>query len=174
MKKTSILLISILFLSVLIGQPRTNRMPRNHNKSFGAVGMLNMPQQGSKSQRMEMMMAFKLTEDLGLTPEQADKFFPRMKVHRENMKAIDTEIVSVTEKIRQKVDNTKEISNEELDKVLNEVSALEKQKVDERDRFIVDVKDVLNTQQRAKLAIFKHSFMKDLQQQIRRRSKGRT
>ena len=36
-----------------------------------------------KKEKMEMMMAWKLTEHLKLTNEEAEKFFPRFREHRE-------------------------------------------------------------------------------------------
>ena len=71
MKKIKNLLIAVILFSYAIAQP---------------MGMMNMPnpqmQDGPMRERMEMMMTWKLTNDLDLTTEQAEQFFPRMKEHR--------------------------------------------------------------------------------------------
>lgn len=176
MKKISYLIIIIVLVSISSAQSMEDRMPNPTHKAMGLMNFPNpqMQDRDDMHERMEMMMTWKLTNDLDLTPEQADKFFPRMKEHRKNMQKIDKDIVAATEAIRKKVDDEKEISEKELNKVLVEVIALEKQQVDERNRFFSEVKDILDTTQRAKLAIFKQSFMKDLRKQIRKRPQGRS
>ena len=41
--------------------------------------------QNVKKEKMEMMIAWKLTEYLKLTNEEAENFFPRFREHRETM-----------------------------------------------------------------------------------------
>jgi len=38
-----------------------------------------------RSEKMEMMMVWKLTDELALTTEQAEKFFPRFRQHRQEL-----------------------------------------------------------------------------------------
>jgi len=52
------------------------------------------------------------------------------------------------------------------------VSTLEKQKIDEKNRFMTEMKGVLENSQRAKLAMFKDRFVKDMQEQIRAKRKA--
>ncbi len=172
MKKTIIVILAIVMISSLMAQPRTNRTPRNH-KPMDVVGMKhNMAHPGPQgfgqpSERMEMMMTWKLTEELELTPEQADKFFPRMKVHRENMEKIDIELREAAKDILRKIENGKEISDSELNKMLENATDLERQKIDEKTRFMNGLNGILDNTQRVKLTMFKTKFAKDMQEQIR-------
>ena len=177
MKKTIIVILATVMISSLIAQPRANRMPRNH-KPMGVVGMKdNMAHPGPQgfgqpSERMEMMMTWKLTEELDLTPEQADKFFPRMKVHRENLENIDAELKEAAKDIRRKIEDGKDISDNEFNKMFEMATDLERQKIDERTRFMSELNGILDNTQRVKLTMFKNKFAKDMQEQIRIKRKS--
>ena len=174
MKKTMVILLATVMISSLMAQPGAHQKPRMPHKSFGAIGMAHPRPQGfgQPSKRMEMMMTWKLTEELELTPEQADKFFPRMKAHRDNMEKIDDEIRNVVKYLREKVKDEKDISDSEFSMTIQKVSTLEKQKIDEKNRFMTEMKGVLENSQRAKLAMFKDRFVKDMQEQIRAKRKA--
>lgn len=162
-----ILIIAVL-ASVVVAQPGSKR-------SHGAVNSPNPQMQGDRiEERMEMMMTWKLTNDLDLTSEQAEKFFPRLKEHRENMEKLEEEIYTVSKEIRSKIDKEKEISNAEFKTVLDKVNELEKQKVDEKERFVNELEDILTINQRAKLALFKQYFVRDIRKQIRNRTQEGT
>jgi len=173
MKNTIIVILATLMISSLMAQPRIHHKPRMPHKSFGAIEMAHPGLQGfgQPSERMEMMMTWKLTEELDLTPEQADKFFPRMKVHRENMEKIDDEIRNVVKELQEKVKDDKDISDSEFSSTIQKVSTLEKQKIDEKNRFMVELKGILDNTQRVKLTMFKTKFAKDMQEQIRAKRK---
>jgi len=169
MKKTIIVLLATVMISSLMAQPRAHQKPRMPHKSFGAIGMTHPGPQGfgQPSERMEMMMTWKLTEELELTPEQADKFFPRMKVHRENLESIDAELKEAAKDIRRKVEDGKEISDSDFNKMFEKATDLERQKIDERTRFMSELNGILDNSQRVKLIMFKTKFAKDMQEQIR-------
>ncbi|MFC1565334.1 hypothetical protein ACFL4B_00075 [Candidatus Neomarinimicrobiota bacterium] len=177
MKKTIIVLLATLMISSLMAQPSTNRTPRNH-KPIGVGGMQhNMAHPGLQgfgqpSKRMEMMMTWKLTEELELKPEQADKFFPRMKVHRENMDKIDVEIKRITTGLRVQMKGDEKISDKDFNSYFNNISVLEKQKIDEKTRFMAELNGILDNTQRVKLTMFKTKFAKDVQEQIRAKRKA--
>lgn len=175
MKKTALLIISLIFISTIFAQPRGHHKPRMMNKSFCAIGMRNQGPQGfgQHSDRMEMMMTWKLTEELELTPEQADKFFPRMKAHRDNIEKINAKILETVKDIRRKVEDGKEISDSEFNKMFGKVTALEKQRVDEKTRFITELNGILDNTQRVKLTMFKNKFAREMQEQIQMKRKTR-
>jgi len=175
MKKTTVLILTLIFVSSIMAQPRGHHKPRMMNKSFCAIGMRNQGPQGfgQHSERMEMMMTWKLTEELELTPEQADKFFPRMKAHRDNIEKINAKILETVKDIRRKVEDGKEISDSEFNKMFGEVTVLEKQKVDEKTRFITELNGILDNTQRVKLTMFKNKFAREMQEQIRMKRKSR-
>jgi len=174
MKKIIIVILATLMISSLMAQPRVQHKSRMPHKSFGAIAMAHPGPQGfgQPSERMEMMMTWKLTEELKLTPEQADKFFPRMRAHRDNMEKIDDEIRNVVKDLREKVKDEKDISDSEFSSTIQKVSTFEKQKIDEKNRFMTEMKGILDNTQRVKLTMFKDRFARDMQEQIRARRKA--
>ena len=68
MKKIVIATLSFMIMSFAFAQPGRPRGPG-----------------GQYSERMEMMMIWKLTEHLELSEEQAEKFFPSMRLHQKQV-----------------------------------------------------------------------------------------
>jgi len=163
MKNIRYILVVLVLLSFTIAQP---------------MGMMSLPnpqmQGGKMNERMEMMMTWKLTNDLDLSTDQAEKFFPRMKEHRTNMEIIEEEIISIYEDVKKNIDKGKELSNKEFNDFIDDVNKLEKQKIDERNRFFTELEDILDNSQRIKLVRYKHHFSNELREQIRRRPNKRS
>ncbi|MEE8341782.1 MAG: hypothetical protein V3R52_06770, partial [Candidatus Neomarinimicrobiota bacterium] len=155
----------------ILAQPRGYKKTRMQQKSFGAIGMRKQGPQGfgQHSDRMEMMMTWRLTEELELTPDQADRFFPRMKAHRDNMESIESELRETVKDARRKIEDGKEVTDSDFNNMFGKVAALEKQKVDEKTRFITELNGILDNTQRIKLTMFKTKFAKEMQEQIRRK-----
>ena len=176
MKKTTILILTLLFVSLIMAQPGRHNKIRMTHKSFCAIGMRNQGPQGfgQHSERMEMMITWRLTEELELTPDQADKFFPRMKAHRDNIESIEAEIIETVKDIRRKVEDGKEISDSEFNKMFGKLTVLEKQRVDEKTRFITELNGILDNTQRVKLTMFKNKFAQEMKEQIRTKRKIRS
>jgi len=174
MKKITILILSLLIVSTMIAQPRGHKTMNRPHKSFGAIGMQSGGQQQFRNsgERMEMMMTWRLTEELELSPEQADKFFPRMRAHRENIENIDIEMRDAIKDTRRKIEDEKEISDNEFNKMFQKVADLEKDKIDEKTRFMSELNGILDNTQRAKLTMIKTKIVKDMQEQIRFKRKS--
>lgn len=178
MKTLKYITIVTVLLTFVTAQQTSDQSLQLIHKSFGAFGMMNSPylkfqDHGPSQERMEMMITWKLTEDLNLTPEQADKFFPLMRAHREDVDKIDAKIIAAIKELRDKVEDGKEISNGDLNTTINKVHELEKQKIDEKTRFMIDLKGILDNTQRAKFVTFKNRFTQDLREQIRTRPSKR-
>ena len=94
-----------------------------------------------------------------------------MKAHRNNIESIETEMRETVKDIRRKVEDGKDISDSEFNKMFNKVTALEKQKVDEKTRFITELNGILDNTQRVKLTMFKAKFAREMQDQIRMKRK---
>ena len=125
-----------------------------------------------KKEKMEMMMAWKLTEHLKLTNEEAEKFFPRFREHRETIDAFTDKEKILNSEIKEKIERGDALSNKDLDKLLSELSELERKKIKEKRSFIDDLEGHLNNVQRAKLIGFEHRFRKDVREQLKHHKKG--
>ena len=149
------IILSIMFLSVtmVIGQPEQAVVKE-------------------KKEKMEMMMAWKLTEHLKLTNEEAEKFFPRFREHRETMDAFTDKEKILNAEIKEKIERGDALSNNDLDKLLDELSELERKRIKEKKSFIDGLEGHLNNVQRAKLIGFEHRFRKDVREQLKHHKKG--
>ena len=151
--KNTILSIMLLSLTMVIGQPDQTVVKE-------------------KKEKMEMMMAWKLTEHLKLTNEEAEKFFPRFREHRETMDAFTDKEKKLNSEIKEKIERGDALSNNDLDKLLDELSGLERKRIKEKKLFIDGLEGHLNNVQRAKLIGFEHRFRKDVREQLKHHKKG--
>ena len=151
--KNTILSIMLLSLTMVIGQPEQVVVKE-------------------KKEKMEMMMAWKLTEHLKLTNEEAEKFFPRFREHRETMDAFTDKEKKLNSEIKEKIERGDALSNNDLDKLLDELSGLERKRIKEKKLFIDGLEGHLNNVQRAKLIGFEHRFRKDVREQLKHHKKG--
>lgn len=155
MKRIAIVLAGILLMTSVFAQPGEERGLRPNCQSKMTMNKLEV-----QEYRKEMM-AYQLTERLELTPEQAEQFFPRFREHREEMKVIREDIIEVQNDIRGKIKDGDEISDAELDAVLNKMTALNTKKDKARNLFINSLDDVLDNEQIAKLALMPKQFGKN-------------
>ncbi len=151
MKKTTMLLIGIFLVSSIYAQPGARRSQRA-NCGPNKMGMMNKGDR-DRGENRGQMMAFRLTERLELTSEQAEKFFPRFREHREEMKKLSEQIGDNKKVLREKIKDGKEISDTELSKVLTKVNTLHNQRDGAKYQFINSLGDILDNTQIAKLAM---------------------
>ncbi|MBC8402582.1 MAG: hypothetical protein H8E14_13930 [Candidatus Marinimicrobia bacterium] len=119
--------------------------------------------------RMEMMVVWRLTEHLKLTPEQAEVFFPAMREHREKIKKLNTERVAAGRTMVERAERGETITDKDYKAFLKLISDLEKQKIDLRSDYLNRLDGVLTNTQRVKLMIFDERFKNELQRNIRER-----
>jgi len=158
MKKTIIILTGLILVSTIFAQPRARRNQQNDCRPDKM-----MMDRGERGKDREAMMVYKLTDKLELTSEQAEKFFPRFREHREEMKSMGEEMREVQKDIREKLKDDKKISDSELSKALNKVNALHTKKDQARFAFINSLDDILDNNQIAKLATTPRDLKKQRQ-----------
>ena len=110
---------------------------------------------------IESMMIWKLTKELELGVEQAEKFFPRFREHRVEMENLRKKQRSLAGSIKLNMDNNK-LTSSEVNRIIKETSLLKKRMSDLEEKFLINSGDILNPVQQAKLGVFKHKMMKDL------------
>jgi Spy/CpxP family protein refolding chaperone len=142
---------------------------------IAAAGFAQMHQPMMPSNpQMEGLMIYHMTDYLELTPEQAEQFFPRMRNHQENMKNLFENIRTLSDKTKQCC-RERQISEEELEKIISEYRILENSIREEKERYLEDLKPVLSPSQRAKLIFFEDEFRKELRMKLKQQpnTKGR-
>ena len=152
MKKTTIVITSIIGIGSLLAQPGKPRGPG-----------------GQYSERMEMMMIWKLTDHLELTQDQAEKFFPSMRAHQKQVLKIRKEEKELFTPVYKKVKKGEYISKDEVNKLLNKVATYEQKRSKARIDFVKNSGDILNPTQQVKLLMFDGQ----MKQQVRDRMQDR-
>ena len=122
-----------------------------------------------RSERRESMVIWRLTEDLDLSSEQAEKFFPRFREHREQLDEIGKDERKSLMDVRYKIRDQEELSKSEMERTIKKVSALRKDRVDLETEFILGMDDILTPNQMVKLSVFKQRLMKEMQSEMRDR-----
>ena len=125
--------------------------------------------ENTRSEKRESMVIWRLTEDLDLSSQQAEKFFPRFREHREKLDKIGKEERKSLMEIRFKIRDNEEISKSEMERTIKNVAELRKDRVDLETKFILGMEDILDPNQMVKLSVFKLRLMKEMQGEMRDR-----
>ena len=123
---------------------------------------------------IESMMIWKLTEELELEVDQAEKFFPRFRQHRVEMDNLRKKQRSLAGSLKLNMKNDK-LTSSEVSRIIKETSSLKRKMSDLEEKFLINSGDILNPVQQAKLGVFKHKMMKDLKGKMKnkRSEKGK-
>ena len=105
MKKLAILL---LMTGVVLAQPSMEKPDRN---------------------RLEMMKMWKLTDELELTEEQAEKFFPQYRTLMSDLEDVTKQQHEVMKQIGE-LSKEKEVDGKKLDNLVKQANDFEKKKID--------------------------------------------
>jgi hypothetical protein len=118
--------------------------------------------------RMEMMKIWKLTEYLSLTEAQAEKFFPAMKKHEDDMEKLRIERNELEDEMMNRLNSSKEpLSQTILDEFLKAIETIEFQMYEEKNVFVGRLKNILLNKQVAKMAMFERHFRGEIRDRIR-------
>ena len=130
-------------------------------------------EQGNRKS-IESMMVWKLTEELELEVDQAEKFFPRFRQHRLELENLRKKQRSLAGSLKLNMKNNK-LTSSEVNRIIKETSSLKKEMSDLEEKFLISSGDILNPVQQAKLGVFKHKMMKDLKGKMKnkRSEKGK-
>ena len=150
MKRNVILSIVLMTTGLLLAQPG---MPKGPGGQYG--------------ERMEMMMVWKLTDHLGLSQKQAEKFFPVMREHQKELMKIRKEEMELFDPTFSKVKKGEKVSKSDVNKLLGNIKSFEEKKTKDRIDFIKKSGDILDPTQQVKLLMFAPT----VKQQVQRRMK---
>lgn len=106
-----------------------------------------------------------MVNELDLTESQTAKLFPRMKDHQKEMDKLTKDRVKLMKQFHVKVDDEK-ASTKDTERFVDELSKLEKQRVELKNKFIKSMKDVLKPDQFAQFAVFEERSMGKLRRRL--------
>jgi hypothetical protein len=117
-------------------------------------------------ERIQTMKVWKLTEEVGLTSQQSEKFFPVYNRFQKSLEDIEMKRADLIDKL-EKLTNQSDASDKDLENTMKALGDIPRQIMAERDKFYQDVSGILPLKQQAKLAVFEERFRQRLQQLIR-------
>ena len=129
------------------------------------------PGSGPSGDRLEMMKMWKMTEMLELSEEQASKFFPRYNALQKELRGIGVEHRELLIKMKNMIEQNKDITDKELEEIISRGSELEQDKIDKKQEFFESLNQIFTSNQRAKYYGFELWFKDELRQGLKK--KGR-
>ena len=150
MKKNVILSTLLIATGFLLAQPGKPKGPG-----------------GQYSERMEMMMVWKLTDHLGLSQNQAEKFFPVMREHQKELMEIRKEEKELFEPTFTKVKKGETVSKSDVNRLLGNIKSFEEKKTKGRIDFIKKSGDILDSNQQVKLLMFEPTVKQQIQKRMK-------
>ena len=118
---------------------------------------------GSRSpKKMENMIVWRLTDELDLTTDQAEKFFPRFREHRKSLE----EIARQEREMIANMDRG-DLTKKDVKKVIEEISKLRQNRIELEAGFVLNLDDVLAPYQMIRLGVFKQRMMMEMRGELR-------
>ena len=114
------------------------------------------------SEKMENMIVWRLTDDLDLTTDQAEKFFPRFRDHRKILEEVGKQEREMIANIDREKLNKKDVKN-----TIEEISKLRQKRIELESEFVLGLDDILAPDQMIRLGIFKQRMMMEMRGEMR-------
>ena len=108
-------------------------------------------------EKMESMIVWRLTEDLDLTTDQAEKFFPRFREHRKSLEELGKQEREVIGNIDREKLNKNDVKTR-----IEEISKLRQKRIELESEFVLSLDDVLAPDQMIRLGVFKQRMMMEM------------
>ncbi len=108
-------------------------------------------------EKVENMIIWRLTEDLDLTTNQAEKFFPRFREHRKSLEELGKQEREMIANI-----DSEEPSKKDVKKMIEEISKLRQNRIELESEFVLNLDDVLAPDQMIRLGVFKQRMMMEI------------
>lgn len=123
-------------------------------------------------ERIERLKKVRMVEMLNLNEEQSVRFFARLNEHENRRRELMKQKGEALDKIERLIRNRAD--EKEIEAVFAEVADIDVNHGDENRRFFTGLKEILSTEQRAKLLLFERQFERELREalrDVRRRSR---
>ncbi len=129
---------------------------------------------GRMPEKIKTIKIWQLTEAVGLTSEQSEKFFPVYNKFENDIREFDQKKFDILKELKELSDSPGG-SESEIDKKIKKLSSLDDEKIRIKRMFVEDISTVLSKKQVAKLLIFEERFKRRLREIIQdiRQERGR-
>lgn len=116
-------------------------------------------------QRIKTIKIWQLTDAVGLTPEQSERFFPIYNKHQEAMQNLEIEKREALKRLNSLTDDP-DASDDDINKTMMEINDFTRRSMEMRQDYMKDVSTVLLLRQQGKLLAFEEMFKKRMQKII--------
>lgn len=116
-------------------------------------------------QRIKTIKIWQMTEAVGLTPEQSERFFPVYNKHQDAMQSLEREKHEALKRLNSLTDDP-DVSDDDINKAMMEIDDFIRRSVEIRRDYMEDLSKVLSLRQRGKLMVFEEMFKKRMQKII--------
>ena len=113
-------------------------------------------------EKMENMIIWRLTDDLDLSTDQAEKFFPRFREHRKNLESVGKQEREMVENI-----DREKLNKNDVKITIEKISKLRQKRIKLESEFVLSLDDILSPDQMIKLGVFKQRMMMEMRGEIR-------
>ena len=160
-------MIRIIFLMCfLVAQNE----PIDEQEKIDALYIEEEKAEEEKKQKMESMLIWRLTEELDLRVDQADKFFPRFRQHRKIIDDLRNKEKLLGRDLNDRI-KAKNLSSSDVEKMIKESTSIRKKIAEREEKFLIESGKILDPNQQAKLGTFKLKMMRDMKGKMKKRDK---
>lgn len=117
-------------------------------------------------ERIKTIKIWRMTEVVGLTSEQSEKFFPIYNQHQKGFEEFEKRRLDLLKNLDE-ISGTTDVSDEEIEKMFERLADLDKQILQHKHDFLKKLSGVISIGQQARLMIFEERFNRNLQETIR-------
>ena len=125
--------MKILFLILVFGLAKDTYSQRPEIVETELDSAFNL---GNRKE-MESMIIWKLTSELDLEVEQAEKFFPRFRKHRKEIEVLRKKDRLLAKSIKLDISQNKKLKQSEVVKMIKELSSFRRKIADLEDNFLI-------------------------------------
>ena len=128
-----------------------------------------------RQRKRETRIIWYLTDELELSAEQAEKFFPEFRAHREDIQKIRIQIQNIGVKQIEKSDqkDLDKLTSDEISEMIDKYHSLRKKIIDIEAEFMFQMKNVLTPKQIALFLTFKERMMNNMASELEHKKSKR-
>ena len=128
-----------------------------------------------RQRKRETRIIWYLTDELELSADQAEKFFPEFRAHREDIQKIRIQIQNIGVKQIEKSDqkDLDKLTSDEISEMIDKYHGLRKKIIDIEAEFMSKMKNVLTPKQIALFVTFKERMMNNMVSELEHKKSKR-
>jgi len=125
------------------------------------------PMNPERRERMESLRIWKMTEFLELSSDQSVLFFPKLREYEASIRSDQEGQREIIRRINEKIEREADrIGQDDVRKYTQQMTDFEKRIIDKKQKFILDLSDVLTPEQQMKFIIFDSNFRNRLMKML--------